>query len=226
MGGHVANREGRHLAASSLPFPVSIIEFAFAKALRTWPDGDRLANLKAFYVSLDDYLLTDEEAALLNRADAALASARPDEPAMGIAQRLKAANYGEAVALRKALTEKMQERLKLTEAWRKIHATTDDGSIQSLEFTGSAARHSWQSAAKVAGVVTFFFVGIVMERDVLEGAEGVWTKAFLVFLGLFLIGFFSAALAVQGVLRDARPDLVEKERLTNHSLGPHTPPAP
>lgn len=67
MGGYVADHHGRPAAVTDLPFPRWMIELAFIKALRTWPEGERLEYLKGFYVTLDDYLLTEQDAAALKR---------------------------------------------------------------------------------------------------------------------------------------------------------------
>jgi hypothetical protein len=67
VGAHVADRKARYLPVSQLPFPRAVVEVAFLKALQEWPDGPRLETLRAFYLGLDDCMLPDAEAAVLNQ---------------------------------------------------------------------------------------------------------------------------------------------------------------
>lgn len=61
VGGYVGDRDGRACRASDLPYPAPLVERAFLKALREWPEGQRLELARSFYLSLDKWLLHDEE---------------------------------------------------------------------------------------------------------------------------------------------------------------------
>jgi len=88
-----------------------MIELAFVKALRTWPEGPRLENLRAFYLSLDDYMLTEHEAEVLNRVDAFLEDARQRKGVSGRELALEAADVlAEGQPIREQLLAKMQQR--------------------------------------------------------------------------------------------------------------------
>jgi len=126
VGGFVADRHGRPSRESDLPLPKLMIEFAFIKALREWPEGPQLETLKTFYVGLDSYSLTDEECKLLTRwNDLILSDSRiaPDTDASSPESRalldeLMDDQSKRAVELQKRLTEKAEDRFKLIQKLR------------------------------------------------------------------------------------------------------------
>jgi hypothetical protein len=65
MGGYIAARKARPGREVDLPFPRPVIELAFLKAIRDCDDPKKLQLLKAVYVTLDDYMLSDEDCAAL-----------------------------------------------------------------------------------------------------------------------------------------------------------------
>jgi hypothetical protein len=65
MGGYIADRNARPGRTTELPFPQPMIELAFFKAIRSCTDPERLGSLKAIYITLDKYMLTDDDCAIL-----------------------------------------------------------------------------------------------------------------------------------------------------------------
>jgi hypothetical protein len=66
MGGYIANRRARFGRVADLPFPKTAIEMAFIKAIRDCTDPEMRAALEGVYITLDDYMLTDEDCAIVN----------------------------------------------------------------------------------------------------------------------------------------------------------------
>ena len=102
MDGHVARTlQGGPGRAADLPFPRALIELAFMKALREWPEGDRLESLKASYTSIDDRMLDDADYRVLVRGGT---TREPGAPSRSIE------------AVRAALGEKARRRREIVEA--------------------------------------------------------------------------------------------------------------
>ncbi len=126
VGGFVADRNGRPSRESELPIPKIVIELAFIKTLREWPEGPQLEAVKVLHVRLDSHFLTDEECRLLTRWDDLISSSpHPSRSAdlssteiNALVQALANDESQRAVELRQRLAEKGEERLKLNRRLR------------------------------------------------------------------------------------------------------------
>ncbi len=126
IGGFVADRHGRPSRESDLPIPKTIIELAFIKALREWPEGPQLEALKTLHVTLDSHFLTNEECKLITRWDD-LASSGPKiladiDPSRSeveaLLKTLADEQSKEAAELHMRLAEKARARLQLNRRLR------------------------------------------------------------------------------------------------------------
>jgi hypothetical protein len=126
VGRFVADRGGRPSPESALPLPRAMIELAFIKALREWPEGPELEALKTLHVCLDAHFLTEAEYKLLTRWDDLISSAPeasaiadPSSPEVkALIEDLADDRSKQAVELRRRLAEKAEERLKLNRQLR------------------------------------------------------------------------------------------------------------
>lgn len=67
MGGYIADRQAKPGREADLPFPKVVIEVAYIKAIRDCTDPKYLGLLKSVYITLDDFMLSDEECAILTK---------------------------------------------------------------------------------------------------------------------------------------------------------------
>jgi len=79
MGGYIADREASPGREADLPFPKVVIELAYIKAMRDCTDPRYLDLLKAVYITLDDYMLSNEECAILTKFRDVLQQAIPPD---------------------------------------------------------------------------------------------------------------------------------------------------
>jgi hypothetical protein len=116
MGAYMEERRGEAGRLSDLQWPVAAIELAFMKALREWPDGPALEAVRAAYLMLDRWLLSDEECVLFTEYGEHLQRARdPNQTAVGHARELLAWSRTERGERAKEVffrivTEKVKER--------------------------------------------------------------------------------------------------------------------
>jgi hypothetical protein len=111
MGGHIADRNARPGREADLPFPKAAIEVAFLKAMRDCTDPKYLDILKSTYITLDDYMLSDEECAILTKSNDIFSSAgQPNLTEEELIEKLTAPEMDEAQKIRKRLMEAMKRR--------------------------------------------------------------------------------------------------------------------
>lgn len=122
VGARVANWPRRFGRESDLPYPRSVIEAAFIKALRDAPEGAELEVLKTFYTFLDDHMLSDTDSDALNRwhefVTAGAAEARLENDPAALAAASRDAGITRAVALMDELSQKAQDRSRLIDSIR------------------------------------------------------------------------------------------------------------
>jgi hypothetical protein len=111
MGGYIADRKASPGRKADLPFPAVVIETAFYKAMRDSSDPDYLELLKATYIGLDDFMLSDEDCDVLTRYDA-LIKAHKEMDVRTVAERLLEPDMIRAVEIRRGLREAMERRIE------------------------------------------------------------------------------------------------------------------
>jgi len=118
MGGYIADRHARPGREADLPFFGSLIELAFFKAIRNCTDPERLNHLKLLYITLDKYMLTDDDCATLTRYydfidhNTGVLTYSP-ESIRGLANQVLSPEMQKAFEINKRLTESARRRLQL-----------------------------------------------------------------------------------------------------------------
>lgn len=116
MGSYIADRHARPGREADLPFPKTIIEMAFLTVIRDCHDPARCDVLKSVYITLDDYMLTDEDCAIVNAYRDFLqhggASIDRDSPDSfrTFAEKLQSPQMQKAVEIEDRLTDAMRRR--------------------------------------------------------------------------------------------------------------------
>ena len=127
---HIVNAVGRHVASSEygcgperdLPFPKDLITSAFLKAMRDWPE-DRFQSLCTTYVTLDAFMLSNEEYDVLSRWTGMLRELRRTlavETDDEIAQIAEEAGIERAVEVLDALRSRKSQRSQSLDQIRKL----------------------------------------------------------------------------------------------------------
>ncbi len=84
VGRFIASRAEPFGRQCDLPYPRAVIELAFSKAVRDWPDDETRNAVEGLYVTLDRFMLSDEDYELLAYHHRLITrgaeAARPGEP--------------------------------------------------------------------------------------------------------------------------------------------------
>lgn len=115
MDGYIADRHARFRREVDLPFPRPVIETAFLKAIRDCTDPKKRDVLKSIYITLDEYMLNDEDCALITAFIDFLDQSRSSSMSeMALAKQIKNSLEMEKVlAIKQRLTEAMNRRFEL-----------------------------------------------------------------------------------------------------------------
>jgi len=103
MNHYIVARHARHGREADLPVPKVAIEIAYLKVMSGCSDPTRLELLKATYLTLDDYMLSEQDCAALDDFDKAVDQAT--EGRIPDTQRMS-----QALGVKKRLTEAMHRR--------------------------------------------------------------------------------------------------------------------
>jgi hypothetical protein len=110
MNQYIIEREAGHGRKADLPVPVAALEMAYLKAILDCPDPQRLERLKVIYITLDDFLLSDEDCSALDAWDKMTSDVTEGQLSdIEIATRLSEVG-GRAQEVRKKLEEAMHRR--------------------------------------------------------------------------------------------------------------------
>jgi len=114
MGRHVANSAQRYGRERDLPHRRVVIEAAFIKALRDSLEGPELETLKTFYTFLDEHMLSEVDADVLNRWDEfvtmASAETKLSDDEVALAEKIHKAGLERAVKLMEELSKCSRSR--------------------------------------------------------------------------------------------------------------------
>ena len=120
MNQYIVERGARHGRKSELPVPQAALEMAYLKAIITCTDPQRLGLLKATYITLDDYFLSDEDCAALDAWDKIVSDVTEGRLSdVEVATRLAGEIGVKAQEVRKRLSEAMQRRNKTVATLRR-----------------------------------------------------------------------------------------------------------
>lgn len=120
MSQYIVERNARHGRSTELPFPQAALEMAYLKAIISCADPQRLGLLKATYITLDDYFLSDEDCAALDAWDKVTSDVTEGRLSdMEAATWLSGEVAVKAQEVRKKLSEGMHRRSKTVDTLRK-----------------------------------------------------------------------------------------------------------
>jgi hypothetical protein len=120
MSQYIVERNARHGRKTELPVPQSAVEMAYLKAIISCADPQRLELLKATYITLDDYFLSDEECAALDAWDKATTDVTKGQLSTEEAVAwLSGEEAARAQEVRKRLSEGMHRRSKTVATLRQ-----------------------------------------------------------------------------------------------------------